>query len=347
MKIFRAGDWVSALYDRYSEDTSRYWNKFFGMRLRYAGVQSILMFVQYASIFAMLVWTIQGSDLLNQVVLVSMILMQLNRPFEMIGTSLRDFIVAHGLAQPLQQELHRHAANVTRGSIVFPCAACPQVDMARLGFSYAPGDPVLLDVTARFGPGALNFIVGPSGAGKSSLLQILLRLNDRYEGSVTVAGVELAHIEGDSYLSALGYVPQEAMLMNLSIRENILFGRSFADEEVMEVLRAVQLTAKVGSLADGLDHVIGERGQLLSGGERQRLSIARALIGHPRLLLLDEASSALDEDTERSIFTALRDIARTTTVIAVTHRLAVIGADDRVLELAGAGTSPPATLLRA
>jgi ATP-binding cassette, subfamily B, bacterial len=336
IRIFRAQKWVSALYDRYSRDAAGQWNRFYGVRLRYALVQAALVLVQYASIFAMLVWTLKSDEMLNQIVMVSMILIQLNRPFELIGMSLRDFVVAHGLAQPLQKALDRHRQAHRTGSASLP-AGPARIELARLGFAYSPqAAPVLTEVSAGFGPGALNFIVGPSGAGKSSILQILLRLNEDYQGSVRVAGIELTAIDADAYLAAVGYVPQEPMLMNLSIRENVLFGRDHADRDVHAVLEAVRLADKLKSLPQGLDYVIGERGQLLSGGERQRLSIARALIGNPRILLLDEASSALDEDTERSIFAALRGIAQSTTIIAVTHRLGVIQPGDRVLDLAPA-----------
>ncbi|RUT80333.1 ATP-binding cassette domain-containing protein, partial [Mesorhizobium sp. M7A.T.Ca.US.000.02.2.1] len=184
-----------------------------------------------------------------------------------------------------------------------------------------------------FAPGRLNFIVGPSGSGKSSLLQILLGINGAYTGAVRVAGLDHGSLDGDAYLGAVGYVPQEPMLMNLSIRDNVLFGRSYPDADVAAVLDAVQLTAKLASLPEGLDFVIGERGQLLSGGERQRLAIARALIGKPQILVLDEASSALDEQTERGIFASLRRLAGTATVVAVTHRLGVIDPSDQVLDL--------------
>ncbi|EJE6497612.1 ABC transporter ATP-binding protein [Salmonella enterica] len=222
IKVFRGQGWVSGLYDRYSRDAQAQWNQFYWVRLRYGAVQAGLVFVQYASIFAMLVLMLDSPNLLNQVVMVSMILIQLNRPFEMIASSLRDFVVAHGLAEPLQAELAQHSAPAGEGrGDPVPAGQRLGVRLAGLSFAYGEGAaPVLADVSADFMPGRLNFIVGPSGVGKSSLLQVLLRINDTYGGSVTVGGAELARIDVDDYLGVVGYVPQEPMLMNLGSLQN-------------------------------------------------------------------------------------------------------------------------------
>lgn len=148
---------------------------------------------------------------------------------------------------------------------------------------------MLSEVSAEFKPGVINFIVGRSGAGKSTLAQVLLQMNRGYSGTVRVSGVDLITIDPEDYLPHVGYVPQEPMMMNLTIRENVLMGRPFSDPDVFGALKAVHLVDKVASSPQGLDYRVGERGQLLSGGERQRLAIGRAVISRPRLLRLDEA----------------------------------------------------------
>ncbi|WP_425248956.1 ATP-binding cassette domain-containing protein [Bradyrhizobium huanghuaihaiense] len=166
-------------------------------------------------------------------------------------------------------------------------------------------------------------------------------MHQGYSGLVRVGSLDLATIDPEDYLAHVGYVPQEPMMMNLSIRENVLLGRPFSDADVFRALECVHLADKVTSLRDGLDYRVGERGQLLSGGARQRLAIARALIARPRLLLLDEAG--LDEQTERGIFDELRQLASDTTIIAITHRRGVISPRDYVLDLswsASARASP-------
>lgn len=335
IKIFRGQGWVSTLYDRYSTDERSQWKKFYRVRLRYGALQSALIVIQYGCIFSMLLLMLQGEDRLNQIILVSMILMQLNRPFELIGVSLKDFAIAQALATPFQAQLDKHSQpEKARATLPLPADNRLTVALSGLKFSYAGGETPLLDIPrAIFEPGRLNFITGPSGVGKSSLLHILLGINDNYQGSISLSGTPLAALSPEDHLSAIAYVPQDPMLMNFSIRDNVLFGRNFTDGEVEAVLRMVRLDDKLASLEAGLDFVIGERGQLLSGGERQRLTIARALIGKPRILLLDEASSALDEQTEGNIFNALREIADRTTIIAVTHRLKIVTPQDQVLDL--------------
>lgn len=342
IKVFRGQSWVQGLYEGFANGARAHWHAYYRARLRFGSLQALLVFVQYASILAMLVVTLRSPDLLNQVVLVSMILVQLNRPFEMVAAAIQEFAMARVLADMLQAELDQHPVVApASGLLAMPTQSQLTIELDQLSFGYGPDEPLLFDrVSARFGPGSLNFIVGPSGVGKSSLLQILLGINDGYDGTVRVGGTDLRLLDKGAYLSSVGYVSQEPMLMNLSIRDNVLFGRTFCDEEVMSVLQAVRLETKVASVSEGLDYRIGERGQLLSGGERQRLAIARALIGRPKVLVLDEASSALDAPTENSIFTSLRDVARDTTVVAVTHRLGVISERDQVLDLGKAEPLP-------
>lgn len=342
IKVFRGQSWVQGLYEGFANGARAHWHAYYRARLRFGSLQAMLVFVQYASILAMLVVTLHSPDLLNQVVLVSMILVQLNRPFEMVAAAIQEFAMARVLADMLQAELDQHPVVApASGLLAMPTQSQLTIELDQLSFGYGPDEPLLFDrVSARFGPGSLNFIVGPSGVGKSSLLQILLGINDGYDGTVRVGGTDLRLLDKGAYLSSVGYVSQEPMLMNLSIRDNVLFGRTFCDEEVMSVLQAVRLETKVASVSEGLDYRIGERGQLLSGGERQRLAIARALIGRPKVLVLDEASSALDAPTENSIFTSLRDVARDTTVVAVTHRLGVISERDQVLDLGKAEPLP-------
>lgn len=335
IKIFRGQSWVQGLYEALAHGARSFWMSYYRARLRYGVLQAALVLTQYASVLAMLVVTLKSPELLNQIVLVSMILLQLNRPFEMVASAIQEYAMARVLADMLQNELDQHTVQAPdREGQRMPDTCVPKVEIANVSFAHSPEDrPLFSGLSTSFGAHGLNFIVGPSGVGKSSLLQILLGINEGYDGVVRVGGVDLRALDKDAYLSQVGYVSQEPMLMNLSIRDNVLFGRRYPDADVVSVLHTVRLGLKLASLTEGLDFAIGERGQLLSGGERQRLAIARALIGQPKILILDEASSALDEETERSIYASLRETAEKTTVIAVTHRLAVITAQDRVLNL--------------
>lgn len=346
IKIFGGQNWIQSLYEDISLSARAFWMKYFKTRLAFGAIQAALIFLQYASIFAMLVVTLDSPALLSQVVLVGMILVQLNRPFEMIASAIEEYTVARVLAEMFQDELDQHERqDTTKPSHLFKPSIVPDIDIRDLSFAYAPRAPAVLNnISASFKTGGINFIVGPSGVGKSTLLSILLGINEGYSGSVRVGNVELNDIERGSYLASLGYVPQEPMLMNMSLRDNVLFGRNHHDNDVIEVLEEVQLGSKLASLEKGLDFLIGERGQLLSGGERQRLAIARAMLGRPKLLILDEASSALDQHTEASIFSNLRKIAKNTIVIAVTHRTNIIQVPDNILDLSSGENDVRATL---
>lgn len=335
IRVFQAQNWVSRLYERFDQSAAQEWRSFYRLRNRYSAFQAILLFLQYGSIFGVLIWTREAAMPVAEMVMISMILLQLNRPFELIGVSLRDVALAKSMAAPLQAILDKHAAKPLDAKLHLPLSSSSklEIQLDGLSFAYEPRRILLEKVSANFFPGRINFVIGPSGAGKSTLMRILLRFQDGYQGSVKIMGAELSSIGVESYLSNVGYVPQEPMMMNLSIRENILMGRNFSDNFIESAVSAVALEEKIASLPGGLDYAIGENGQRLSGGERQRLAIARALIASPRILLLDEASSALDEESERSIFSALRERISDTLVVAITHRRAVIGDEDAILNL--------------
>jgi ABC-type multidrug transport system fused ATPase/permease subunit len=338
IKVFLGQQWVTDLYATYSESSKLSWIKFYGARMKYGVAQAALLLIQYASIFSILIFTIKSTDITNQLILVSMVLMQLNRPFELIGSSLRDFVIAKGMAEPMQNMLNEYSRGdkcISEIPTIRPSQATRttiELKNVSYGFSSSQQNDIH-NICADFNTGAINFITGPSGVGKTTLMLIMIGLKKDYTGSIKVSGEELKDIDVNSHLSRIGYVPQDAIMMNLSIRDNILIGRSYSDIEIFDILKKVNLYEKTLNLNEGLDYCIGEKGSRLSGGERQRLAIARALLAKPQILLLDEATSALDEATEESVFCSLRKIDTQTLIIAITHRQSVIKDSDLVLEL--------------
>jgi ABC-type bacteriocin/lantibiotic exporters, contain an N-terminal double-glycine peptidase domain len=170
--------------------------------------------------------------------------------------------------------------------------------------------------------------IGDSGAGKSTLLGVLLGFVQTDRGQVRLAGASLAARRG-----AIGCVPQSLDLMRGSVRDNLALGREVDDAEVWEAIRAVGMAEAIGASPAGLDQRLDEDGAGLSGGQRQRLSIARALLGRPAVLLLDEPTANLDAAAEASLVATLRAEARQRLVVAVAHRSALADAADLVLEL--------------
>ncbi|MEK7264953.1 MAG: ABC transporter ATP-binding protein/permease [Pseudomonadota bacterium] len=182
--------------------------------------------------------------------------------------------------------------------------------------------------------GAFVGIVGPSGAGKSTILKLLFRFYDPSGGRILIDGVDIREVTQASLRAALGLVPQEVVLFNDTLRFNLTYARPEAsDAEIMAAARRAQLGEFIAELPLGLDTRVGERGLKLSGGEKQRVGVARAILLYPAILVLDEATSSLDSETEKDVQAALAEASRGRTTIAVAHRLSTIARADIILVL--------------
>ncbi|HEU5331929.1 MAG TPA: ABC transporter ATP-binding protein [Actinocrinis sp.] len=210
-----------------------------------------------------------------------------------------------------------------------------EVEFEAVGFAYesAPDAPVLRGVTAKIAPGRTVAVVGSTGAGKSTLASLLARLADPVSGAVRLDGTDLRELARGEVPAAVALVAQQTFLFGESIRENVTLGEERTDEEVWAALRTAQAERFVKALPDGLDSVIGERGTTLSGGQRQRLALARALVRQPRLLVLDDCTSAVDPSVEAAILGGLKDSALGATVVVVAYRKATVALADEVLFL--------------
>ena len=206
------------------------------------------------------------------------------------------------------------------------------VSFNQVSFEYRTGEAALKNLTIEVPAGQILAIVGPSGAGKSTIANLLPRFYDPQAGAICIDGVDIRKITVRSLREQIAMVPQETILFNASIYENILYGRLDADKaSVIEAAKAANAHDFIMQLPDGYETQIGERGSQLSGGQRQRIAIARAILKNPRILILDEATSALDAESERVVQDALDKlmVGRTTFVIA--HRLSTIQRADKIL----------------
>ncbi|MDX3761182.1 ABC transporter ATP-binding protein [Streptomyces mirabilis] len=214
-----------------------------------------------------------------------------------------------------------------------PGAAPAALAFDDVRFRYADDLPyvhhgVTFSVPAR----GMTAFVGPSGAGKTTVFSLIERFYDPEAGVITVDGLPLEQWDLPRLRSAIGYVEQDAPVLSGSLRDNLLLGNPEADDaDVTRVLKTTRLDGLVARLPRGLDTLVGHRGTKLSGGERQRVAIARALLRHPRLLLLDEATSQLDAVNEAALRDTVADVARTTTVLVVAHRLSTVTMADRIV----------------
>ncbi len=220
------------------------------------------------------------------------------------------------------------------------------VEFRGVTFGYTEGRANLSEIDLRIPYGSYAAFVGASGSGKSTIINLLMRFYDPREGSVLYDGVDIAAVAQQSLRSQISIVFQDNFLFNVSLRENIRLGNPEAtDEDIERAARAAEIHDFILTLPEGYDTLAGERGGRLSGGQRQRIGIARAMVRNPRLLILDEATSALDPSTEDAVNRTILNLARTTTIVSITHRLASAEHADRIFvldkgRLAEQGTHP-------
>ncbi len=208
-----------------------------------------------------------------------------------------------------------------------------RITLQGVRYQYPKTDKVVLnDITFEAQPGEMIAFVGPSGAGKTTLSNVIARFYDPIEGSVQLDGVDLRDIQIESYRRLLGIVEQDIFLFDGTIAENIAYGRRGASQQqIINAARQANADLFISEFEHGYQTLIGERGVKLSGGQRQRIAIARALLADPRILILDEATSNLDSDSERLIQSSLQELMAGRTSFVIAHRLSTIAHADRIL----------------
>lgn len=204
----------------------------------------------------------------------------------------------------------------------------------QVSFSYGGRSPALRAIDLEIRPGETVAFAGPSGAGKTTIANLIPRLYDPTEGRVLIDGVDVRDLDPAELRRHMSLVPQETLLFGGTVRENILYGRLDAtEEEVIAAARAANAHEFIMELPEGYDTPVGERGAQLSGGQRQRIAIARAVLRDPRIMILDEATSSLDNESETAIHRALQTVRRGRTAIIIAHRLSTIRDADRIIVL--------------
>jgi subfamily B ATP-binding cassette protein MsbA len=211
-----------------------------------------------------------------------------------------------------------------------------RIEIRNVSFQY-PGDRVveiLKDISLKVNPGEAIALVGPSGAGKSTLVALIPRFYDVSDGAILIDGKDIRSLRLRDLRGLIGVVPQETTLFGGTIRENIAYGKLEATEEEIEaVARAAHAHEFIKELPDRYETIVGERGIKLSGGQRQRIAIARALLKDPRILILDEATSSLDSESERLVQEALETLMTGRTTFVIAHRLSTVRKADRIVVL--------------
>ncbi|MFH8347065.1 ABC transporter ATP-binding protein [Streptomyces sp. NPDC018045] len=221
-------------------------------------------------------------------------------------------------------------------ALELPADAPATVEFEHVSFGYGTGRPVLEDFSLRIEPGETVAVVGTSGSGKSTVSLLLPRFYDATEGRVLVGGHDVRDLSLTSLRAAIGLVPENSFLFSDSLRDNIAYGTPDAtDEQIRIAARAAQADGFISALPDGYDTEVGEQGLTLSGGQRQRVALARAILTDPRLLVLDDATSAVDARVEHEIHEALRGVMAGRTTLLIAHRASTLALADRVAVLDG------------
>lgn len=299
------------------------------------GGQALIIAVAQTSMIGLAAWRVRSGELsLGDFILINQFMIQLFLPLGFLGFVFREI---KGSLANIEKMFELMALQPTvvdapdapdlvleRGAIRFD----------RVSFGYTPRRPILDNVTFTVEPGQKVAVVGASGAGKSTLVKLLFRFYDPDSGRILIDGQDIRQVTRQSLRSAIGIVPQDTVLFNDTIFENVRYGNPAAsDVEVSEAISLAHLDEFIRSLPEGVNTLVGERGLKLSGGEKQRVAIARTILKRPPILVFDEATSSLDSHSEQAILKALREIARDHTSLVIAHRLSTVIDADRIVVL--------------
>ncbi|MDB2386786.1 ABC transporter ATP-binding protein/permease [Shewanella sp.] len=276
---------------------------------------------------------VQGAMTIGDFVLVNAFMMQLFIPLNFLGFVYREIRGALANIERMFNLLDQQP------SIEDPIQPCTEqltqgvVSFNEVSFSY-DGRTILDAVNFSIKAGQKVAIVGDSGAGKSTIVKLLFRFYDAQSGTICIDGKNIQHLSLDTLRQAIAIVPQDTVLFNDSLIENIRYGRPCAtDSDIAEAIKMAHLDHFIDSLPDGAETRVGERGLKLSGGEKQRVAVARAILKRSPILVFDEATSSLDSHSEQAILTALKEVAKGHTSLVIAHRLSTIIDADQILVL--------------
>jgi ATP-binding cassette subfamily B protein len=299
------------------------------------GGQALIIAVAQTAMIGLASLRVREGDMtLGDFVLINQFMIQLFLPLNFLGFVFREIKGSMANIENMFKLLAVKADVIDAPAAPALLVSQGSIRFESVSFAYQEPRPILKRVSFEVAPGEKVAVVGPSGAGKSTLVKLLFRFYDPTEGRILIDDQDIRQVSQNSLRRAIGIVPQDTVLFNDSIFENVRYGNPEADDaQVEEAIHLAHLDDFIASLPTGRETLVGERGLKLSGGEKQRVAIARTLLKRPPILVFDEATSSLDSKSERAILDALREISRDHTSLVIAHRLSTIIDADRIVVL--------------
>ncbi|WP_188150452.1 ABCB family ABC transporter ATP-binding protein/permease [Teredinibacter waterburyi] len=335
VKYFTNEDYEANEYDRELAhwETARRKNRLTLFALN-AGQAFVIAAAMTAAMVLSALGVIHNTMTLGDFVLINALMMQIFMPLNLLGFVYREMKSSMANIEKMFDLLGQKSKVVDTPEARELQVRNGEISFNQVSFRYHEDRSILEDVSFTIPARQKVAVVGASGAGKSTLLKLLFRFYDVSAGSITIDGQDIRQLSLHSLRANIGVVPQDTVLFNTSIMENIRYGRIEAsDEEVMTAIKHAHLADFVTQLPDGVNTLVGERGLKLSGGEKQRVAIARTILKQPSILVFDEATSSLDSKSEKSILEALEEISQEQTSLVIAHRLSTIVKADKIIVL--------------
>lgn len=299
------------------------------------GGQAFIIAAAMSSAMILAAYSVTGGGMtLGDFVLINAFMMQIFMPLNFLGFVYREMKGSMANIEQMFSLLNTDAKVKDSENAKELNVDCGEIEFRNVSFSYNEERPIIKNINFKIQSKQKVAIVGSSGSGKSTLFKLLFRFYDCDQGEIFVDQQNIAQCSQHSLRNTIGVVPQDTVLFNMSIYENIRYGRVDAsDEDIQQAIRLAHLDDFINQLPEGSGTVVGERGLKLSGGEKQRVSIARAILKRPQIMVFDEATSSLDSKSEKGILEAIKEISGEQTTLVIAHRLSTIVDADRILVL--------------
>ena len=300
--------------------------------------QALIIAISQTLMLGMAALSVGAGDMsLGDFILINQFMLQLFLPLGFLGFVYREIKAALANIERLFRVLEERPRIAPHSAAPDLALSAGDIQFSHIEFAYRESEKVLENFSLHIKGGQTVALVGVSGAGKSTVSKLLFRFYDPTQGVISIDGTDIREINLPSLRQAIAVVPQDCVLFNDSLRENIRYGRPAAtDSDIEQAVQAAHLAEFVERLPDGLDTLVGERGLKISGGERQRVAIARAVLKQAHILIFDEATSSLDSHSEQAVLKAFKALAGRQTTLVIAHRLStIVDADQIVVMHAG------------